>query len=561
MGQPESTSPEPTGPDPGEAQAPDTTGKGAFWVASGILLSRTVGLIRERVFAYYFGNAAAAAAFKAAFRIPNLLQNLFGEGVLSASFIPVYARLVGEGDREEADRVAGAVFGLLSLVTAAVVALGVLFAPQLVSAIAPGFAGETRVLTIQLVRIFFPACGLLALSAWCLGILNSHRKFFVSYAAPVIWSCAQIAALAYFGGRNSQQKLAEYVAYAVVAGSCLQFAIQLPSVMRLLGRFLPSLSTARASVRSVLRNFVPVLFGRGVVQVSAFIDTAYASLISERAVSALSYAQTIYLVPVSLFGMAVSAAELPVMSQAAGSPEEIATQLRARVNDGLGRIAFFVVPSAAAFLFLGDVVGAALLQTGRFRAGDSRYLWYLLIGSTVGLLAATLGRLYASAFYALRDPRTPLVYATLRVVLTAVLAYWSAVKLPAQLGIPRELGAVGITATTGLAAWIEFLLLRRALAKRIGVTGIPGRRLAGLWGSAALAAGLALAIKIALVHFFGRAAMSAEWESGFLPPPALGPIVVAVLVLAPFGAAYLLLTAALGAPQSRALLHRAGIGR
>ena len=159
------------------------------------------------------------------------------------------------------------------------------------------------------------------------------------------------------GGSTDQAKLVEYVAYGMVAGSFLQFAFQLPPVLRLLGTFRPAISTARESVRQVFRGFLPVVLGRGVVQISAWVDVAYASLISARAVAALSYAQTLSLLPVSLFGMAVSAAELPAMSQAFGSEEEITAQLRARVNQGLARIAFFVVPSAVAFILLGDVVG------------------------------------------------------------------------------------------------------------------------------------------------------------------------------------------------------------
>jgi hypothetical protein len=169
---------------------PERGGRGALLVAAGILFSRVFGLVRERVFAHYFGNSIEAAAFKAALRIPNFLQNLFGEGVLSASFIPVYVQLVAKKDREGADRLAGAIFGLLSVVLSALVLAGMLVTPLFIDVIAPGFKGESRELAIRLVRILFPGTGLLVLSAWCLGILNSHRRFFLSYAAPVLWNCA-----------------------------------------------------------------------------------------------------------------------------------------------------------------------------------------------------------------------------------------------------------------------------------------------------------------------------------------------------------------------------------
>ena len=175
---------------------PKRTGRSAVFVATGILLSRLSGFVRLRAFAYYFGlESDAADAFNAAFRIPNLLQNLFGEGALSASFIPVYAALVARGDRREADRVAGAVASLLAMLIALLVLAGVLATPLLIDAIAPGFSGAKRDLTIDIVRILFPGAGLLVMSAWCLGVLNSHHRFLLSYTAPVVWNAAMIAAL------------------------------------------------------------------------------------------------------------------------------------------------------------------------------------------------------------------------------------------------------------------------------------------------------------------------------------------------------------------------------
>ncbi len=530
-------------------------------MAAGILASRLVGLLRERVFAHYLGNSMAAAAFKAALRIPNFLQNLFGEGVLSASFIPVYAELLKK-DSKEADRVANAIFGLLALATSVLTAAGIFATPLFIDLVAPGFEGESRQLTIDLVRILFPGTGLLVLSAWCLGVLNSHRRFLLSYAAPVLWNCAVIAALvfaAFAGGPEPKDEasFARYAAYGTLAGSALQFAVQLPSVLRLLGYFRPAFDTTRASVRQVLRGFGPVVVGRGVVQVSAYVDTAVASLISERALSALAYAQTLYLIPVSLFGMAVSAAELPAMSQEAGEGQARADALRTRLVAGLSRIAFFVVPSVAALLFLGDVVGGALLQTGRFGAGDTRYLWYLLMGSSVGLLASTLGRLYSSAFYALKDTQTPLRVAAVRVGLSVALAYGLGLYLPKRLGIPEELGAVGITLASGAGAFVEYLLLKRKLSARIGATGLPANRLLKLWGAAFIAAGAGLGAKVVLTRWFGvDPAIHGALGESFLPPPDVHPIAVAALVLGPFGVLYFGLTKLLSVPEADLVFRR-----
>ncbi|HXJ18257.1 MAG TPA: murein biosynthesis integral membrane protein MurJ, partial [Candidatus Polarisedimenticolia bacterium] len=303
----------------------------AFLVAAGIFLSRIAGLIRERVFAHYFGNSDAADAFKAAFGIPNFLQNLFGEGVLSASFIPVYARLLAGKNEEEARRTAGAVAGLLALATSIMVLIGVLATPYLINAIAPGFSGAKRELTIRLVRILFPGAGLLVFSAWCLGVLNSHRKFFLSYAAPVLWNIAMIGTMLGWGGRYSQYPLAQILAWGSVAGSGLQVLIQLPVVLRLLHGLRVSLQHRSEHVQTVVRNFFPVFIGRGVVQVSAYVDRLLASLLPTGAVAALGYAQILFTLPVSLFGMSVSAAELPHMSGTIGSAEEVAPLLRERL--------------------------------------------------------------------------------------------------------------------------------------------------------------------------------------------------------------------------------------
>ncbi|HSP20214.1 MAG TPA: lipid II flippase MurJ, partial [Myxococcaceae bacterium] len=291
--------------------------------------------------------------------------------------------------------------------------------------------------------------------------------------------------------------------------------------------------------------------------VSALVDNYYASLISPQTVAVLGYTQLLALLPVSLFGMSVSAAELPELARETALGPEGTARLRARVDRGQERIAFFVVPSAVAFLLIGDVLGALLFQTGRFDAADARWLWYLLMGSAVGLVAGTLGRLYASAFYALQDARTPLVFASLRVALSAVLAYVSVRYGPRWFGVPVEIGAVGITATTGFAAWLEFLLLRRALGRRIGRTGIPGRRLAWFWGSALTAGGLALLGKAWLTARAGPApALARSWGAGVLPAPDLSPLLVAGVLVPVFGGVYLALTALGGASQLRTVLSR-----
>ena len=509
-------------------------------MATGILASRLVGLVRQRVISHYLGLATEEAdAWAAGFRIPNILQNLFGEGALSASFIPVYAGLLSQGRRRDADRVAGAVAALLALLVSVLVLVGVFATPWCIDVIAPGFHGATRALTITVVRILFPGAGLLVLSAWCLGVLNSHHRFLLSYTAPIAWSVAMIAALLWYGEGTELPRLVAILAWASVVGSTLQCAVQVPLVLRLAPDVRLSLDLGSVEVRTVVRNFVPTFFSRGVVQVSAYIDTILASWLPTGAVAGLTNAQTLYTLPVSLFGMSIAAAELPAMSGAvaAGAETGAYDALRGRLNAGLRRIAFFVVPSAVVFLALGDVVAAALLETGRFRHQDAVYVWTILAGSSVGLLASTLGRLYASTYFALRDTRTPLRFAVVRVVLTTALGYTCALPLPRWLGIDPSWGAAGLTASAGVAGWVEMFLLRRSLNGRIGETGLPAGYVARLWMSSALGAMVGWGVKIAL--------------------PVLHPAITAVAVLAPYGLVFLGATMALGLPEARQALRAA----
>lgn len=518
---------------------------GAIFVAAGIFLSRIAGLVRDRAFAHYFGNSAAADAFRAAQKIPNFLQNLFGEGVLSGSLIPVYARLLGEKNDAEADRVASVIATLLALVTSLLAVLGIVLTPFLIDVIAPGFEGDKRELTIRLVQILFPGIALLVMSAWCLGILSSHRRFFLSYAAPVLWNAMIIGALLVFGGHQPQNELAITVAWGMVAGCALQLVVQLPSVFRLLGKFRPAVDVASPHVRDVLRNFGPVVATRGVVQISAYIDNMLASLLPTGAVAALGYAQTIYLLPVSLFGMSVSAASLAEMSRAQGQESvENASRanegLRSHLQKGATQIAFFILPSMAAMLVLGDVIVGALYKTGAFSRDDVMHVWLALGGSALGLPASTLGRLYSSTFYALQDTRSPLRIAILRVIVVTILGYVSGVRLPQWLGVDPAYGIVCLTSASSLAGWLEFLLLRRKLGARIGSSGMD----LSFLGAAMVAALVGSAAGIG-----AKWAMAAIW-------PTAPAYIVAIPVCGLFGVVYFLVAAVLGVAQAQNILRR-----
>ena len=454
---------------------------GAALVAAGIFLSRVMGLVRSHYFTRFLGTSDSADAFTAAMRIPNFLQNLFGEGVLSASFIPVYARLLAEGDEEEAGRVAGAVFSLLALVATVLVVIGIFTAPYLIDLLTPGFTGDKRELTVKLVQVMFPGVGLLVLSAWCLGILNSHRRFFhlVRVARGVERRDDRGAARVRRQGGAGKPGDARRrgvgrrggTAARGAASDALQAREEAARVAghqggqrarrhhQLRARLL---RPRRGPGQRVRRSMARVVPGRGGCR------------------GAL-YAQVIAMLPISLFGMAIAASELPAMSSATGDGDAAASEIRQRLDEGLRRIAFYIIPSGAAFLLLGDIVAGAIYQNGQFMRDGTVWVWGVLAGSAVGLLAGTMGRLYSSAWYAQRDTVTPLKFAMIRVALTLVLGYVAALRLPHWLGISPKWGVAGLTASAGIAGWVEFWLLRRAMNRKIGVTGVPLRRVATLW--------------------------------------------------------------------------------
>ncbi|MFP5308500.1 MAG: murein biosynthesis integral membrane protein MurJ [Actinomycetes bacterium] len=556
----------------------DATGsrRNSALVAAGILLSRLSGLVRERAVGYFLGRSFAADAFVAAFRIPNLLQNLLGEGVLSASFIPVYSRLLHEGRDEEAARTAGAVLGLLSATAGAVALLAVLAAGPVIGLLTPGIEPATRELAVTLLRLIAPGIALLVVSAWCLGVLNSHRRFFLSYAAPVVWNLAQIVALVAAGvlllddlgapeaaGADVLAGIARALAVGTLVGGLLQVLVQLPTVRGLAGGLRPSLRRDLPGVRDTLRAFGPVVAGRGVVQLLTFVDLVLASLLATGALTALQKAQILALLPISLFGMSVAAAELPELSTA--GPDDRA-RLGRRLDAGLERIAFFVLPTVVAFVVLGDHVVGALFQTGAFDRRDTQVVWLVLAGATVGLVATTSSRLLQSALYGTGDTRGPATLAVVRVVLAGALGALLMLQLdrvvltdtgiglglapgatlPAFTPLPADvrasttlahLGAAGLTLASGATAWVEFRLLRELVLLRLGHDVRAGGAARGrLLASAGVAAVVALASRVLV--------------AGLHPVPA------AVVAVGLTGGVYVAVAAFLGVTEARVLLDQ-----
>jgi putative peptidoglycan lipid II flippase len=543
-----------------------TRAGGALSVAAGIFSSRLAGLLRTSALGAFFGVGPHADVFSVALRLPNLLQNLLGEQTLSAAFIPVYSRLVAAGKREEAGRLAGAVFSLLVAVAGGAAALGVLFARPIVGLFAAGFlrdrdlvalgqAGVDRYeLAVAAVRWIFPMTALLVLSAWALGVRNSHGKFFLAYFSPVFWNASILAAVAWTayvepasGSRAALDRLLTAACIGAFVGGVLQFVIQLPGLMRDLEGFRLSFDLGFPPVRETLAAFGPTLAGRGVVQLSSYLDQLLASLLAAGAVGALFYAQTLYLLPVSLFGMSVAAAALPRLARSAGAGSE--PEVAAGTARALETTAFLNLPSFVAYLLLGLPLVEGIFQLfGRgFGAAESRLVYLVLAAYSAGLPAATSARVLQAGFYARGDTRTPARIAAVRVAVSLgvglPLMYWLdrwqvAELSSAAAGSSLRLGAVGLGLAAGLAAWVELAALRRGARACLPSLAWPARSSVRFAMYALLAA-----LPAALL-----AVVSTGWQ--------VHPTVRAGMVFTIFAAAYLGIAGALGEAPARAWMAR-----
>ena len=496
-------------------------------VFAGIFLSRIFGFVARRVFAHYFGADMFADAWQAALRLPNVLRNLLGEGTLSASLIPVYAEFLQEGREEDAKRFAGAALGLLMAAAAAFTLIGVLIAPWMVRLFFWEWSPEKRALTTTLVRILFPMTGVLVVSAWALGILNSHRRFFVSYVAPVFWNLALIGTLVGCGtylalGRHA---LVVALAWGAFVGSLLQLGVQVPFLRPYLGGIKISLGRGVAGVREAVHNFTPVVAARGVVNLTSWVDTILAGLLASGAVALLGYAQLLYMLPISLFGMSVADSELPELSRMRSEAE---AALSRRVARALHRVSYFLIPTALAYICLGDVVISALFKTGAFGTAESLATWGILGGFSLGVSATASSRVLSSAFYALRDTRTPAKIAYLRVAVATALGIVLMFPIDhVQVG-ELHLGAAGLALGASVAGFLEYLLLRRALGRHLGPHGPGTGPILRMTLAATIASAVGVGLELAL--------------------PGDHPILLGLETLLPFGVVYVATAALLGVP-------------
>ena len=473
-------------------------------VALGILTSRFLGLVRWSVIARYFGSGPQADVLRAAFQAPNALQNLLGEGTMSAAFIPVYSKMLDEGRLEAAGRFAGSILGLMIATVSVGVLLGIWLAHPLCSILMRGFVGDAAevaaglreidrlLLAVDMVRIAFPMAGMLVLSSWALAVLNSHRLFHIPYYAPIIWNIVIIASLmgaAYLTGYNFKghenyylpETLTQLLITVFISGTIgglLQFVIQLPAVFTVMKGFRLNLSTHVEGVRNALSAVGPAIAGRGVAQLSAYVDILLATLLVQGAVASIGYAQVLYILPISLFGLSVAAAELPELSRLA---TKNMPRMADRIGAGLRQGLFLAIPTALGYISLGYVIIRLIYEGGLFDADDNWLTYIILAAYSIGLLATVGSRLLQNGFWALEDTRTPARLAAVRAVISVTIAFpamfaldqYSVALIPGVETSPLYFGAVGLALGSSVAAWIEWWLLQRGLRRKLQIDFVP----------------------------------------------------------------------------------------
>src|SRR5215831_8189199 len=482
-----------------------------------VLASRVLGLVREQVFAVFFGAGRELDAFITAFRIPNLLRDLFAEGALSAAFVTTFTQELERRGESAAWRLASLVVNTLAAVVAPLCLLGIWFAPAITRAIAPGFAevpGKLE-LTVHLTRIMFPFLLLVALAAVAMGILNTKHRFGIPAAASAFFNLGSIAggltcvawlAPGYLSGvlgavrgtvmppdPDLTARAITGMALGILVGGLLQLLVQLPSVRRVGYRYRAIMAPNDPALRQVIRLMAPATIGAAAVQVNVFVNNNFASYLGNGPVSWLNVAFRFMQLPIGLFGVAIGTVTLPVVSRHGARGD--AAALGGTVRQALDLVALFCLPAAAGLAILGVPVIGLIYEHGRFTAADTSAAAQALAGYAIGLAGYAGIKVLAPTFYALGDARTPMVVSVVSIGVNYVLN-WTFVR---RLGF----GHVGLALATSAVALGNFGLLDALLRRRIGRFG--GRSAVGRIAVATLAMasatwGVDAVLRSALTH-------------------------------------------------------------
>ncbi|MBA4396558.1 MAG: murein biosynthesis integral membrane protein MurJ [Syntrophus sp. (in: bacteria)] len=420
------------------------------------MLSRIFGFLRDMVVAAFFGAGLVTDAFFVAFRIPNLLRRLLGEGSLTVAFVPVFTEYLDKKPKAEALELANIAFTILSIILVAVSILGVIFSPLIVAVMAPGF---TKIpaqydLTVFLNRLMFPYIFFISLVALCMGILNSLRHFAAPALSPVILNISII--LAALTLRDFFEEPIVALAVGVMIGGVLQLAMQWPFLVRMGVRLKPAFNFAHPGIKKIGMLMLPAVFGAAIYQINVFVGTILASFLPSGSVSYLYYADRIVELPLGVFAIAVGTATLPSFSDqiSKGNLDEFKKTLAFSMR----LILFVTIPAMIALIALREPIISVLFQRGHFDATSTMLTAQALFFYAVGLWAFSVIRVIVSAFYSLQDTKTPMKAAIVALVVNVVFSL--------ILMFPLKHG--GLALATSIASAVNVILLTVILTKKIG---------------------------------------------------------------------------------------------
>lgn len=452
-------------------------------VSIAVMISRSLGLVREIVFANFFGAGILNDAFQVAFRIPNVLRDLFAEGALSAAFVKVFTDYQILKSEEEAWKLASLVLNALIVVLSVITILGVIFSPQIVGLIADGFSPEQAALATLLTRIMFPYILFVAMAALAMGVLNTKGNFGIPASASTVFNVVSICVglgLAFWlsgGGWTTAEiggiptDAAQWAVIGMSIGTLIagasQFLMQVPSLLKIGFRFSPVLSFADEGVRKVGRLMAPAIIGTSAVQVNVLVNTYFVTSI-EGGVSWLGYAFRLMMFPIGVFGVAIGTASIPVLSKLAS--QENLCEFRNTLSDAIKLVLLLTIPSACGLVVLGEPIIRLIYQRGAFTASDVPMTAYALGAYSIGLTGYAAIKVLSPAFYALDNAKIPMIIGVCSIAVNFVACYFF-MDLFSTYGVspeyPDGYGHVGVALATSCVALVNFFTLALMMRRRI----------------------------------------------------------------------------------------------
>lgn len=511
-------------PTPSKPEKQQSVARSAGIVSIAVMFSRVLGLVREMIFARYFGSGFLYDAYVVAFRIPNVLRDLFAEGALSAAFVKVFTDYQINKSEKEAWHLAGLIINGLAVIMSIICIIGIIFSHQFIDLVADGFSPEKAQLATTLTQIMFPFIMLVALAAVAMGVLNTKGVFGIPASASTVFNVVSILfglGFAYWlsGGGWEAPKDHNLIpdikaqwaiigmAIGTLIGGAAQFAMQIPSLYKVGFRFVPGLSFSDPGVKRVVNLMTPAILGTSAVQINVLINTFFVSEING-AQGWLSYSFRLMQFPIGLFGVAVGTAAVPVLSRMAS--EGKFKDFRDTLSDSVNLVFLMTLPAACGLIILGEPIVRLIYERGAFHSADTMMTAYALAGYSVGLAGYAAIKVISPAFYAMDDAKTPMIIALFSIIVNAIGAYFLRLWL-SNYGVtpetPHGYGHVGVALATSLVALVNFVALVWFMRRKI--QRLNGRKIARAFLKIA-AASAVMSIVCYFSYHFLRNAMTME---------------------------------------------------